>query len=384
MSSSTRIVIAPDKFKGSLAGIEVAKALEAGFKSVYPEAAYELIPVADGGDGTMEALLHAAGGRAVSRSVRGPDLRQRTASFALLGDGESAVVEMARASGLALVAPGKNDPRTATTFGTGELIGAALDAGARRIVVAIGGSATNDAGSGALRALGARFLDEHDRELGPGGAELARLRRIDAAALQRRLTGASIEIATDVQNPLCGPNGASAVYGPQKGATPAVVRELDSALSHFADVVAALVGADLRNVPGTGAAGGFGFGFLALAGASLRGGAELVLKTLDFDRRIAGAALTVTGEGKLDRQTLSGKAPYAVAQAARRQGIPTVAVAGSIECSPDDLERIGIVDAEAAKPADMPLETAMQRAVELATSAAGRLAQRVRERGLVR
>ena len=242
-----RIVVAPDKFKGSLTAREAGEAIKRGLMRVWPRADIQVIPIADGGDGTAQALVDATGGRFVERDVTGPDGRKVRASFGLLGDGTTAVVELAKASGLALLAAGKNDPRTATTYGTGELIGAALDTGARRVVLAIGGSATNDAGAGALSALGARFLDSRGTELPPGGSALAKLDSIDVSGLQSRLRGASIEIASDVNNPLVGPNGASAVYGPQKGATPDAVRELDGALRRFADVAKKTTGADVRD-----------------------------------------------------------------------------------------------------------------------------------------
>ncbi|MBV8222108.1 MAG: glycerate kinase, partial [Candidatus Eremiobacteraeota bacterium] len=249
------MVIAPDKFKGSLRGIEVARAIEAGFRRVFPDATYDLIPVADGGDGTLDALVTSLHGTEIEETVTGPDGKPVRAAYGLIDAHSLGVVEMARASGLALVAPGTNDAMTSTSRGTGELIAAALKAGARRVIVAIGGSATNDAGVGALRALGARFLDADAEELPPGGAALIRLRHIDTGDLEARLAGVTIEIACDVKNPLVGPNGASAIYGPQKGASPAEVAELDAALTQFAMVAAKTTGVDVRDVPGAGAAG---------------------------------------------------------------------------------------------------------------------------------
>jgi glycerate 2-kinase len=291
----------------------------------------------------------------------------------MLGRGDLAVVELAQASGLALISAGHNNPLTASTYGTGELIGAAIDAGARRIILAIGGSATNDAGTGALSALGARFLDDAGQPLPSGGAALKRLARIDVTALDVRLAGVSIEIASDVRNPLCGPAGASAVYGPQKGASPEDVRLLDSALYHFADIAASTLGADVRDVPGAGAAGGVGAGFLALAHATLRPGAELVLEILDFAQHLEGAALVITGEGRLDRQTLAGKAPYAVAQAATGKGIPVIAIAGSVMVTAQDLEQASIAFAMPICPGPMTADEAMQRAAELVADTAERL-----------
>jgi glycerate kinase len=340
---------------------------------VFPDATYELVPVADGGDGTLDAMVSALHGREITMTVVGPDGTLLPASYGLL-PGATAVVEMARASGLALLPDGTNDPMTATSYGTGQLIADAVEAGANRVIVAIGGSATNDAGAGALRALGTRFLDKDSGELPPGGAALIRLRHIDTGDSDARLHATTIEIACDVTNPLVGPNGASAIYGPQKGASPAQVRELDDALTEFAIVAARTTGVDVRAIPGAGAAGGFGGGFLALADAQLRPGAELVLDVLGFAQRLEGADLVITGEGRLDKQTLSGKAPYAVAQAAHARGIPVVALAGSITLSEDELESAGIEKALAIAPATMPLDEAVRRARELTEAAAFQLA----------
>lgn len=373
-----RILVAPDKFKGSMTGQQAGDAMRAGLLRVWPDAQVDVVPVADGGDGTATALLDAVGGRRVPRTVSGPDGRDVEASFALLGDGRTAVVELAAASGLVLVPAGSNDPLTATTAGTGELIAAAIDAGARRIILAIGGSATNDAGAGALSALGVRFLDPGGNELPRGGAALAHLETIDDSALAERIRSVTIEIACDVDNPLVGPNGASAIYGPQKGATPDDVRVLDAALSHFADVVARKAGVDVRAVPGGGAAGGIAAGFLALAGARLEPGADLVFDVIGFEKRLDGVSLVVTGEGRLDRQTLAGKAPFAVASAAADRGIPAVAVAGSIDLRGDDLEKLHL---RAVEPlvTRTPSEDDMRRALDLTADAAERLARRLKD-----
>lgn len=370
------VLVAPDKFKGSLTGRQAGDAMRDGLSRVWPQAQVDVVPVADGGDGTAQALVDALGGRFVEKSVTGPDGRPVDAAFALVGDGTTAVVEMARASGLALLREGSNDPRTATSAGTGELIGAAIAQGARRVLLGIGGSATNDGGKGALAALGFRFLDDAAQPLPAGGAALARLVRIDGSGVAPAVHAASIEIASDVDNPLCGPNGASASYGPQKGADPAAVRELDQALARFADVLAATTGGDVRDVPGAGAAGGIGAGFMALLGAKLVPGATLVLDTLGFDARLDGVDLVVTGEGRLDRQTLAGKAPYAVAQAARHRGIRCVAVAGSVDLRGDDLDKMGLADVEAIASPGMPLEEAERQARGLTADAAERLAKR--------
>lgn len=372
---SVRILIAPDKFKGSLSAADAAAAIAAGFSRVFPHAQLDLVPVADGGDGTAQTLVANLGGQLVKRDVTGPDGKSVSASYGMLSDGRVAVVELAQASGLALLDAGKNNPLNATTFGTGELIADAIESGAQRVILGIGGSATNDAGTGALSALGARFLDAAGAPLPQGGAALSRLATIDVSALERRLRGVAIEIASDVKNPLCGPAGAAAVYGPQKGASPHDVELLDGALRLFAEVASSVAGVDVRDVPGAGAAGGTGGGFLALAHATLRPGAELVLEVLDFQRHLEGAALVVTGEGRLDRQTLSGKAPQAVAKAAQRLGVPVVAIAGSVDCPQSDLEESGIVSALPIVTGPMTREEAMARAGELVTAAAERLAR---------
>ena len=365
-----RIVVAPDKFKGSLSSRSAAEAIGLGLARALPNAKLDLVPVADGGDGTAETIVHSLGGQMVAREVQGPDRKPVQARYGLVSGAKVAVIELAQASGLALVPAGSNDPLTASTYGTGQLISAAIDAGAERIILAIGGSATNDAGAGALSALGAAFLDEQGNPLAPGGAALAKLATIDTAALDHKLGSISFEIASDVRNPLCGPSGASAVYGPQKGASPKDVRTLDAALARFADVARAKVGIDVRDVPGAGAAGGVGAGFLALAHAALRPGAQLVLEVLDFEQHLAGANLVITGEGRLDKQTLAGKAPYAVAQAAAAHNIPVVALAGSVECSAEELEQASIAFALPIVTGPMTVEEAMQRGAELLATTA--------------
>jgi glycerate kinase len=368
-----RICVAPDKFKGSLSAPHAARLIAAGLQRKLADARIDCVPVADGGDGTAEIVLAAAGGRLVHETVTGPQGARIDAAYALLAD-RTAVVELAQASGLARVPPGRNDPLTASTRGTGELIAAAVAAGARRIILAVGGSATVDGGSGALAALGASFLDAEGNPVPDGGAGLARLARIELDKLRERLAGVQIEVACDVRNPLCGPHGAAAVYGPQKGASPEAVRLLEAALRRYADVLRATAGVDVRDVPGAGAAGGAAAGFMALAGAVLRPGAELVLDLLDFDRRLEGCALVVTGEGRLDAQTLAGKAPAAVAARARRQHIPVAAIAGSVECKQADLESAGIGLALPIVRGPITLAEAMRQAPELVEAAAETLA----------
>ncbi len=325
-----KVVLAPQAFKGSLSGLEVARAMREGLLRVLPEAETELVPMADGGEGTVQALVDATGGRMLEAEVTGPLGERRRASFGILGDRFTAVIEMAAASGLPLVPPERRDPRITSSRGTGDLICAALDAGCRELIVGIGGSATNDAGAGMLQALGARLLDERGEDLKPGGASLVHLARIELSGFDSRLAGTRVRVACDVTNPLCGRAGASATYGPQKGATPEMVEELDAALSHFADVAEAATGKRVRDVPGAGAAGGLGAGLMAFLNGILEPGVKIVLEAVQLERRLAGARLAITGEGQVDWQTVYGKAPIGVAEAAKRQGIPAIAVCGSL------------------------------------------------------
>lgn len=326
------MVVAPGAFKGSLPAKDVAAALAEGVERVWPAARLERLPLSDGGDGWVDSMVSAADGSFVEVRVRGPLGDEVEARYGLV-DFEgvtTAVVEMAAASGLALVPREGRDPRVATTYGTGELIRHALDRGAQKLLVGVGGSATNDGGAGMACALGARFVDADGEELPPGGAALAHLDRVDLSGLDARLGDVEVVVASDVENPLLGVDGASAVYGPQKGATPEMVKDLDGALCHFADVVEDAVGRRLRDEPGAGAAGGLGFGLMALCGAQLRPGVELALDSLEADRVIQGASLVLTAEGMLDSQTLAGKLPVGVARRARRHGVPVVAVGGAV------------------------------------------------------
>jgi glycerate 2-kinase len=325
-----RVVIAPDKFKGSLTALEAASAMARAVTTIDPGAAIDLVPMADGGEGTVAALVSAASGRYLEVRVTGPLGEPVTASFGLLDGGRTAVIEMAAASGLSLVPDALRDPLRATTRGTGELLLAAIDAGARRVIVGIGGSATNDAGAGLGQALGYRLLDSGGREIGSGGGELGRLAQIDPSGRRADLDQVEIAVACDVTNPLCGPQGASAVYGPQKGATPAMIPELDRNLAHFATIVQRDLGVSIRDLPGAGAAGGLGGGLIAFAGGRLQGGVELLIETVNLRERLRGADLCLTGEGALDAQSAYGKTAVGVARLAHSLGCPTIALAGTI------------------------------------------------------
>jgi glycerate kinase len=336
-----RVLIAADKFKGSLTAVQVAERVATGLRGVVPGLEIEALPVADGGDGTVDAAV-AAGFERREVRVAGPLGHEVTAAFALRGD--TAVVEMAEASGLQRLPAGVYAPLTASTYGSGELLRAALDAGARTIVFGVGGSATTDGGAGMLSALGARFLDAGGEPVTPGGGGLAALARADLSGLDPRLSSVDLVLASDVDNPLTGPKGAAAVYGPQKGASPDDVAVLDAALAHYAKVLGEATGpgtAEYATSPGAGAAGGIGFGALVL-GARFRPGIEVMLDVLGFAPALERASLVITGEGSLDRQTLHGKAPAGVAAAARAAGKEVVAVCGRLALPREALAGAGI------------------------------------------
>src|SRR6185437_9482762 len=368
------IVVAPQSLKGSLDAPDVGEAIAAGIRCVWPDADIRVVPVADGGEGTVRALVAATGGTLHHARVTGPLGEPVDAEYGMLGGNlaETAVIEMAAASGLPLVPTDKRDPRMTTTRGTGELMRAALDAGARRLLIGIGGSATNDGGAGMAQALGVRLLDAQGNELPAGGAALAHLARIDISGLDPRLKNVEVQVASDVTNPLCGPEGASAVYGPQKGATPEMVAELDATLAHYGALLKRDLGADVTNVPGAGAAGGLGAGLLAFAHAQLVPGAQLVLETLDFAHILQGAALVFTAEGQLDSQTAYGKAVGAVATAARKAGAHVVALAGSITADDAALEKLGVDVALSIVNGPMTLEESMAHTSRLLSDATAR------------
>jgi glycerate kinase len=334
-----KIVIAPDKFKGSLPAADVADAIAAGLRAEWPEAELVTVPVADGGDGTVDAAV-AAGLERVPVTVDGPTGEPVHASYARRG--EVAVIELADACGLMRLPGGRPAPLTASSFGCGQVLAAALAAGARQIILGVGGSASTDGGAGLLQALGAQVLDARGVPLARGGAALRDVATLDLTGLPPALRASSVILATDVTNPLTGPDGAAEVYGPQKGASPDQITELASGLRRWAAVVAAATGTDRSQAPGAGAAGGVGFAALAVLGAQARPGIELVLDLVDFAAALDGAALVITGEGSLDTQTLAGKAPAGVARAAARRGIPVVAVAGRSTLTEGQLATTGI------------------------------------------
>ncbi len=360
-----RVVIAPDKFKGSLTAIEAAEAMARGLSRVDPHAEIDLVPMADGGEGTVAALVAATGGSYRGATVTGPLGEPVVAPFGLLGDRHTAALEMASASGLSLVPLALRDPLRATTRGTGELLLAAVRAGARRLIIGIGGSATNDGGAGLGQALGFRLFDSDGRELGPGGGELERLARIERTERSSVLNSVSIAVACDVTNPLCGPQGASAVYGPQKGATPEMVARLDLNLAHLADIVARDLGVDIRDIPGAGAAGGLGGGLLAFAGGRLEGGVNLVIEAVNLHERLRSADLCLTGEGALDAQSAFGKTAVGVARLAHALGCPALAIAGSIGPGAEAVLEQGVTAYFSICPGPISLDEAITRAAEL-------------------
>ncbi|WP_026878164.1 glycerate kinase [Ignatzschineria larvae DSM 13226] len=336
-----KIVIAPDSFKESLTAIEVANGIEQGFREIFPEATYIKIPVADGGEGTLQALIDAKQGTLIACEVEDPLGRIITAHYGLTPEG-LAIIEMATASGLALLTTEERDPRITTSYGTGELIKDALNRGAKSIMLAIGGSATNDAGSGMLRALGARFLDQAGKEVEGGGIALKSVVKIDLSAFDTRIEDTHFLIACDVDNPLVGERGASAIFGPQKGATPEMVTALDEALTHFAKVTASTIGMDYADRLGAGAAGGLGFAALAYLAGELLPGIDLVMEIVELEKYLLEADLVITGEGKIDGQTIFGKTPKGVAQLAKRYHKPVIGIAGALGGDADAVYSHGI------------------------------------------
>lgn len=325
-----KFVIAPDSFKESLTALEVATAIETGFKRVFPNAEYVKLPMADGGEGTVQSLVDATQGKLIECEVTAPLGDKVKSFFGLSGDGKTAIIEMAAASGLHLVLPEKRNPLLTTSYGTGELIKQALDLGVENFILGIGGSATNDGGVGMLQALGMQCLDAQGKSIGFGGAELARIAKIDVQQLDPRLQQVHIEVACDVNNPLCGERGASAIFGPQKGATPDMVKQLDAALSHFAEIAERDCGKQIRDHAGAGAAGGMGGGLLLLPNVQLKAGVQIVLDTLRLADYVKDADVVITGEGRMDAQSIMGKTPIGVARTAKQFNKPVIAIVGCL------------------------------------------------------
>lgn len=359
-----KFVLAPDSFKESMTAQEAADAMERGIKKVMPDAECIKVPMADGGEGTVQSLVDATGGELIGVEVTGPDGKKVKAMFGLLGDGKTAVIEMASASGIHLIKKEERNPLYTTTYGTGELIKAALDKGVDRIFIGIGGSATNDGGAGMIQALGARLLDQSGKELAFGGGALDKLSKIDLSTLDERVKKIVIEVACDVTNPLTGEKGASHIFGPQKGATAEIVKVLDSNLVHYANIVKEQLDKDIASTPGAGAAGGLGFGLMAFLNAELKRGVELVIEYTGLEEKMKGADYVFTGEGSVDSQTVFGKTPYGVAKTAQKLNIPVIAFAGRIGDGVEVLYDHGINSIVGILPGAMPIETALKEGIK--------------------
>jgi glycerate kinase len=341
-ASPLKFVLAPDSFKESMSAPVAAAAMERGIRQVFADAECLAVPMADGGEGTVNALVEATGGEYLTANVRDGLGRSVEARYGYAAKENLAVIEMAAAAGIDMIAEAERNPRITTTFGVGQLIVDALDHGARRFVIGLGSSVTNDGGAGMLQALGARLLDVRGDELPPGGAALVRLDRIDLAGFDARLAASDFQIASDVTNPLLGPQGASAVFGPQKGADTAAVEELDAALAHWARVIASTTGRDVATTPGSGAAGGLGAAFLAFLPAEMHRGVDVVMSALHLSDKIKGADYVFTGEGSVDAQTVGGKTLLGVTEVAARHGVPVIAFAGRIGDGADALYGLGV------------------------------------------
>ncbi|MEO3946410.1 glycerate kinase [Gorillibacterium sp. CAU 1737] len=360
MNQPLTILLAPDSFKESMTAKEACNAMERGIHKTNAEIRCLHVPMADGGEGTMQSIVDATDGQVYSVEVLGPLGNTVTAQYGVTGDGLTGVLEMASASGIQLVSREERNPLITTTYGTGQLIAACLDRGVQKLLIGIGGSATNDGGAGMLQALGGKLLDENGRELGFGGGELHRLARLDLSGLDPRLAEVQVEVACDVTNPLVGPTGASSVFGPQKGATPEMVKQLDENLRHYADVIRRTLGRDIADYPGAGAAGGLGAGLLVFLNGTLSKGIELVIRYAGLEEKVKQADLVWTGEGSIDFQTQYGKTPLGVAQVAKKHGKPVIAFAGRIGEQTDVLYPLGIDAIFGILQGASPLEDALK------------------------
>lgn len=336
-----KIIIAPDSFKGSLSAGEVSDNIEKGIRKVFEDAEIVKIPMADGGEGTVRSLVDSTGGAMISVRVKNPLMKEVEAFYGILGDGSTGVIEMAAASGLPLLSEEERNPMETTTYGTGELIRNALDMGCKKIIIGIGGSATNDGGAGMIRALGGRLLDRNGNDVKHGGGSLDKIDAIDISSVDERIKDCKIVVACDVDNPMTGQRGASYVFGPQKGADPEMVKILDKNLEHYSEAVFNATGVQIRDYPGAGAAGGLGGGLMAFLGAELKRGVDIVIEATGLEEKISDADLVITGEGMIDYQTQYGKTPYGVAQIAKKHNIPVVAIVGSVGHNAEVLYELG-------------------------------------------
>jgi glycerate kinase len=367
-----RIVVAPQALKGSLTAVEAGQAISIGIQTIYPQAEIQVIPMADGGEGTVQAFVTATGGKIIPQTVTGPLGQTVQAFYGILEDGKTAVIEMAACAGLPLLRPEQRDPRRTTTYGVGELIRAALDQGCRSFLIGIGGSATNDGGAGMAQALGAALLTDEGKPIARGGMALSTLASISLQQMDPRLQKCSFDVACDVTNPLCGPQGAPAIYGPQKGATPEIVEQLDAALSHYAAILQRDLHSSAAQQPGAGAAGGLGAGLLAFLHATLRPGAQLLIEVLQLEKHICWADLVITAEGQIDSQTMYGKTIAAIARLAKQYHVPAIALAGSLSPDHHVVYDLGLEAINVLPSGPMSLDAAMEQAASLLTQATER------------
>ena len=370
-----KIVIAPDSFKGSLSAAEVAEAIKTGFRAVYPDAEYVKVPMADGGEGTVQSLVDATSGTIITELVSGPMGDIVAGFFGILGDRQTAVIEMAAASGIHWVKPKERDVYLASSFGTGQLINAALDRGCDKLIVGLGGSATNDGGMGMMKALGAQFFDQDGVQLAADVRALLQLASIDLQYLDPRLDKTEIVVACDVDNPLCGENGAARVFGPQKGATEEDIAVLDQALTRYGDILSANAGRDIASEPGAGAAGGMGAAFIGLIDAVLKPGVDIVIEIVDLANSLVDANLVITGEGRVDNQTIHGKTPTGVAKVAKSCNLPVICITGSVEDGADFTHQLGIDEIYSVTEGDYDLTEVLIEAEHKLTQAAQKIAK---------
>lgn len=356
-------VLAPDSFKESMSAAQASQAMQRGIQNVIPDAHIIHVPMADGGEGTVDALISSLKGQSIACDVTGPLSEQRIQTYwGMVDASQTAVIEMAKANGIHLLKPSQRNPMLTSTYGTGEMIKQALDLDVKKIIIGLGGSITNDGGAGMAQALGVRFLNYKSESIQVCGGNLDLVKSMDLSELDPRLADTEIIIASDVNNPLCGPNGASYIFGPQKGAMPEMVKQLDQNFGYFADVVAGQFGRDYRHVAGAGAAGGLGFGLMAFTAASIRSGVELMIEQVQLSKKIAQADYVLTGEGKIDSQTSLGKTPFGVAQLARKFNKPVIAFAGLVGEGIEDLFESGFSQIVGINPPDCPLEEALKNA----------------------
>ena len=370
-----KIVIAPDSFKGSLTAAEAAEAIETGFRAVYPDAEYVKVPMADGGEGTVQSLVDATSGTIITQLVSGPMGDMVAGFFGILGDRQTAVIEMAAASGIHWVRPKERDVFLASSFGTGQLINAALDRGCDKLIVGLGGSATNDGGIGMMKALGAQFFDQDGVQLAADVRALLQLASIDLQYLDPRLDKTEIVVACDVDNPLCGENGAARVFGPQKGATEEDIAVLDQALTRYGYILSANAGRDIASEPGAGAAGGMGAAFIGLIDAVLKPGVDIVIEIVDLANSLVDANLVITGEGRVDNQTIHGKTPTGVAKVAKSCNLPVICITGSVEDGADFTHQLGIDEIYSVTEGDYDLTEVLIEAEHKLTQAAQKIAK---------